>query len=118
MNKNENLKEYNNKWIKDKQFMLLCYYHYQTEMYDRSLTNLRSPHDATEAYITDFCLRSLSYANARKTKEVIEYIALEEGFRVVNQYYNGIYSAQNWIDQYLSLYSHGKLNWLKNYIKI
>lgn len=50
-------------------------------------------------------------------KEVIEDIALGEDFHIVNKYYNGIYSAQNWIDQYLRLYRNGELDWLKEYVE-
>ena len=39
-------------YYKDLWFKLCCFYHAQTELYDRSLTDLRSSYDKTESYIT------------------------------------------------------------------
>ena len=116
MKKKEYQKEYMGKIFIDKWFQLLCYYHYQTEMYDRALTDLRSPYDVTEAYMVDPYLRNLSYANARKTRKTINSIAQIEHIQK-NENKHNEFSAQGWSDQYLILYSNRQLDWFKDYIK-
>ena len=39
---------------------IYIYYMAKTELYDRTLTNMRSPYDSTEAFITDKFSRRLS----------------------------------------------------------
>ena len=51
-------------------YKLCVYYHAQTELFDRTLTDLRSPHDPTEAYI-DGRVRKYSNAHAVKTRNFV-----------------------------------------------
>lgn len=106
---NEVLKPfYINKPVKDKWFELLCYYHRQTETYDRSLTNLRSPYDQAEACISHPHIRNLSTNNAIYIRRLIDKIAIAEGIQKDNNKH--IYlSAQGWINEYLVLKSKNTL---------
>jgi hypothetical protein len=104
----------------DKEYLwykLLCFYHAQTELYDRTLTDLRSPYDPTEAFITGEC-RSLSNWFSKKMYDFIRRVAFElripnsviskEGF---GNRYN--YSAQHWIDEYNRLVNHGEMDFIE-----
>ena len=87
-------------------YELLCYYHATTEQYDRSLTDMRSPLDATEAWINgNPIVQKLSNVFARRCwnnvlnmareLNIPSYIVNEDRFG--NKYH---YSAQHWIDEY------------------
>jgi hypothetical protein len=104
-----------NKPAKDKWFELLCFYHYQTEIYDRSLTDLRSPLDPTEAYTADPDIRRLSNQNAINTKNLINNIAGIEHIEITKNRYNYL-SAQGWINEYIALKEQGELDWLEKYL--
>ena len=52
-------------------FKLCCYYHAKTELYDRTLTDKRSRHDPTEAYLGNSTTRSLSNKYALELRERI-----------------------------------------------
>jgi len=106
-----------NEPVKDKWFELLCYYNYQTEMYDRALTNLRSPYDETEAYIVEPEVRESSTINAINARKFVLQIAKQEGMGSYNSDNNKYhFSAQGWIDEYLALKKCGKLDWLEKYM--
>lgn len=86
-------------------FKLHCLYNAATELYDRKLTDLRSPLDPTEAFIIYGNCRHLSNANAIKTyNKCVTYITMVENDvfsykkwkDCVRRYYN--LSAQGWID--------------------
>lgn len=98
----------------DRWFHLLCYYHCQTEMYDRSITDLRSPRDNSEAYFTDPTTKGMSAIYAGKTRRFIDRIAKTEGITPGKTFYH--FSAQGWIDQYLALKKCGKIDWLDKYL--
>lgn len=96
-------------------FQFHCLYNASTELYDRTLTDMRSPYDPTEAFIYER-YKSLSNANAKRTYDKcingIENI-IHKSFEYkrwkncVRQYFN--LSAQNWIDIAEHLYESGKI---------
>ena len=94
-------------------YKLCVYYHAKTELYDRTLTDLRSPYDPTEAYIQDGIARSLSYANARKIRQFVTEVAIGIPQHIksiglnANKYH---YSAQDWIDEYNRLVENGEMD--------
>ena len=96
-------------------YKLCCYYHAKTELYDRTLTDLRSPYDQTEAYIQGR-ERSLSCANARKIRQIVDDMAIG-----IPQHIKSIglnagkhrYSAQDWIDEYNRLVANGEMDFIE-----
>lgn len=86
-------------------YELLCYYHATTEKYDRTLTEMRSPYDPTEAWICIPYIRQLSNTfakrcwnnvlNMARELNIPSYIIKENRFG--HKYH---YSAQRWIDEY------------------
>ena len=97
-------------------YKLRVYYHAQTELFDRTLTDLRSPYDPTEAYIQGREI-GLSYANARKMRQFINGVAValnipehitSAGLNA-NKYH---YSAQDWIDEYNRLVADGEMDFI------
>ena len=107
-----NMQDKNYIWYK-----LCCYYHAKTELYDRRLTNLRSPHDPTEAYVTGG-IRSLSNANALNVRKFIFEVA--KGFGIINYHVNDFnylhYSAQHWIDEYDRLTENGEMEFINDFM--
>ena len=104
-----------------KWFQLLCYYHAKTELYDRSLTDMRSPYDKTEAYIGNMSVRSLSNKYAMSLYQQISKIAdhynLKDYIDKQDRFGNKMhYSAQGWIDTYNTLKEHGELDWINHWI--
>lgn len=92
-------------------YKLFCYYNCVTELYDRSLTNLRSKHDPTEAYITGH-VRCLSSAFAARKYKFICKIAEENKIEILgtgNKYH---LSAQGWIDEYKRLADNGEMDFI------
>ena len=98
--------KYEEMWYK-----LLCYYYGMTEIYDRTLTDLRSPYDETEAYLTTNEQRRLSNINANKIKKYIYYISdynkILKEYQLFNSNKNNL-SAQGWIDEYERFKSMGE----------
>lgn len=99
----------------DVYFKFHCLYNASTELYDRTLTDIRSPYDPTEAFICGKC-KSLSNANAKRTYDKcingIEYIThkpfeYKRWKDCVRQYFN--LSAQNWIDLAKRLHENGEI---------
>lgn len=89
----------------DEIYLMACEYMAKTELYDRSLTNCRSPYDETEAFID---------CNPRVRKFSNEYAAQLR--RYYNEQCGGTwqfihneihkhtkYTAQMWIDEYYRL---------------
>lgn len=94
--------------VDDIYFKMHCLYNAKTELYDRSLTDLRDKHDSTSAYVGAFNdIRNRSNLYARnlyqwcrkqieyKTGIPFDYIKWKESIRK----YENI-SAQGWIDLY------------------
>lgn len=100
-------------------YKLCVFYYAQTELFDRGLTDLRSPYDPTEAFIHgDSSIRGLSYANARKMRKFIIEIAVNENLSLTNietnfEYLH--YSAQRWIDEYYRLKDMGEMDFIYKY---
>lgn len=96
-------------------YKLCVYYHAKTELYDRTLTDLRSPYDPTEAYIQR-SERGLSWAYARKLRQFINEMAvgIPEYIQHLslnsNKYH---YSAQDWIDIYNKLVADGEMDFIE-----
>ncbi len=107
---NEEQKEY--LWYK-----LCVYYHANTEIYDRGLTDLRSPIDPTEAYIVGE-VRSYSNAYALNMRQFIYYVArrLRLGKRNLLDFNYCRFSAQGWIDEYHRLVENGEMAFINKYI--
>ena len=73
-----------------------------TEEYDRSLTDMRSEYDPTEAFLHYNDIRSESnrYANAVRKKIIENYhIPWKETQDEIHRH-NRWYSAQHWVDEY------------------
>lgn len=96
-------------------FQFHCLYNASTELYDRTLTDMRSPYNSTEAFICGKC-KSLSNANAKRTYDKcvngIENITHksfehERWKNCIRQYFN--LSAQNWIDMAEHLYKNSEI---------
>ena len=99
----------------DSWYKLCVYYHAKTELYDRTLTDLRSPYDPTEAYIQGI-ERSLSWAYARKIRQFISEMTIDipEHIKSIglnaNKYH---YSAQDWINEYNRLVENGEMDFIE-----
>lgn len=102
-------------------FKLCCYYNTKTELYDRTLTDERSRHDPTEAYLHNSSTRSLSNKYAFELRErIIDFAEkklnirrdkFREMFKKQNQCH---YSAQGWIDLYNCLTENGEMEFLND----
>ena len=94
-------------------YKLCVFYYAKTELYDRELTDLRSPHDPTEAYVPD---RWKTYSNkyALNMRKFIYEIAnkLNLGKRRLNDFNHYRYSAQGWIDEYNRLEQKGEFSFV------
>lgn len=101
-------------------FKLCCYYHAITELYDRTLTDKRSAHDETEAFLCDDSQRSLSNKYALELRGQIYDFAKKElnirpdifGKMFKKQSQQCHYSAQGWIDMYNHLRENGEMEFL------
>lgn len=100
-------------------FLIHCLYNAKTELYDRTLTNMRSKYDLTEAFIgNNSYIRSMSncyskklYEKCRKYIEIKIYPLLfdYEYWKRCIKYYNNL-SAQGWIDLYERLIKEGHIS--------
>lgn len=82
-------------------YRLACLYMGMTEEHDRSLTDIRSSYDPTEAFLRYNDMRSESnmYAIAVKNKIMKEYCVPWE--EIQNEIYrHNNCSAQYWVDEY------------------
>lgn len=99
----------------DSWYKLCVYYHAKTELYDRTLTDLRSPYDPTEAYIQGGIERDLSYAYAKKIRQFVSRIVgilpllIKHSDLKADRY---SYSAQDWIDEYNRLAENGEMDFI------
>lgn len=85
----------------DLPYSLACLYMGMTEEYDRSLTDMRSRYDPTEAflYCNEIRLKSNRYDIAVRNKIMKEYCVPWE--EIQNEIYrHNNYSAQYWVDEY------------------
>ena len=98
-------------------FKMHCLYNAKTELFDRSLTDMRSRHDPTEAFIdVSSRVRSASnqyarilYENCKRSieAETKKPFDRELWMRVVDSYRN--LSAQGWIDLYENMVKNGEI---------
>ena len=101
-------------------YKLCCFYHAKTEIYDRWLTDLRSPYDPTEAFI-DGGIRSFSNRYATYIRIQINNIAKYYGLTsftlrdLIDVRYSH-YSAQRWIDEYNRLKEIGEMDFIDEFI--
>lgn len=95
-------------------YKLLCYYNAKTELYDRKLTDIRSPYDKTEAYIITPKQRELSNKYSINLRKNI--IQITDDLMIPNDYIkfnnNRNYSAQRWIDEYELFNNNGEYDGL------
>ncbi len=107
----DSLERKNNDEFEYMRYKLFCYYNCVTELYDRDLTDLRSEHDPTEAYITGHA-RYLSSAFAARKYKFICKVAKENKIEILgtgNKYH---LSAQGWIDEYKRLMDNGEMDFI------
>ena len=98
-------------------YKLCVYYQAQTELFDRILTDLRSPYDPTEAYIQGR-ERSLSNANAKRIRKFIDEMAIGIPVHIKSRGLNDgkyRYSAQDWIDEYNRLVNTGEMDFINEF---
>lgn len=106
-------------------FLLHVLYNAKTELYDRTLTDMRSRYDPTEAFIDgwnrsrsnwyskklyDKCVKCIEF----KTKGQFNYRWWRECVK-----YKDWYSAQDWIDLYNQLFKDNRYDsWIIEYTKL
>ena len=96
-----NGKTYMAKLIADNLYKAACEYMAKTELYDRSLTDMRSQYDPTEAWLVlDYeRRRSNAYALSLRIEVSKKYcVTPSELMGEINRHRS--YSAQMWIDEY------------------
>jgi hypothetical protein len=97
-------------------FKLKCYYHAKTELYDRTLTDMRERYDPTSAYVdASLEVRRASDFNAQRTYRYISDIA--DAYHVRHhsdmlKNYELYYTAQGWIDLYNYLVENGEMEYM------
>jgi len=101
---------------KDIWFKLCCYYQATTELYDRKLTNLRSPYDSTEAYIINENRRwstIFSVEQRRRIMDIAQVLKIPKPIIEENGMRCGCnFSAQGWVDQYEHLVDIGEMDFM------
>lgn len=92
----------------DVAYKYACLYIGLTELYDRGLTDMRSPHDKTEAFICSSIDRSPSnwYANTiiKKVSEECSGYGITWSDVRKSIHMNNCLSAQGWVDEYYRLW--------------
>ena len=86
------------------EYKAAVWYMAKTELYDRSLTDERSPYDPTEAFVIYppyKRLASVSYASELR-KQIREYVNWEYVHNEIKK--RPKYSAQKWVDEYYRLF--------------
>jgi hypothetical protein len=107
-----NEKEYT--WYK-----LCVFYHAITEIYDRELTDLRSPYDPTEAFVGGQ-ERHLSNAYAKLTRRFVYKVADRLGMssrRKLSDFDYYRFSAQGWIIEYNRLKENGEMDFIYEFFE-
>jgi len=107
-------------YCEDIWFKLLCFYHAKTELYDRSLTDLRAKYDPTSAFVEGEN-RRWSNSHAISCYRFITKIATDLRIRPEiiksNRFGNKCkLSAQGWIDTYNYLLENGEMDFMKDII--
>lgn len=107
-------------------YKLCCYYQAKTELYDRTLTDKRSRHDPTEAFIYSPLERSMSNKYAKALREKIlsfaeneMNISRSEFLRIFNDTIKKYpYSALGWIETYKYLFDRGEMEFFEKGEKV
>lgn len=85
------------------EYRAAVWYMAKTELYDRSLTDERSPYDPTEAFVIYPPYKRLSNSYAlelrKKIREYIDWAYVDCEIRKYSEY-----SAQKWVDEYYRLF--------------
>lgn len=106
-----------NPFIDEKEYTwykLCVFYHAITEIYDRELTDLRSPYDLTEAFVGGQ-ERHLSNAYAKLTRRFVYKVADRLGMssrRKLSDFDYYRFSAQGWISEYNRLKENGEMDFI------
>ena len=89
-----------------------CAYMAKTELYDRSLTNLREYFEPTSAFVWQPHLKRLSVEYAFELRKF--YGKLCGGWHLIDEEIkkHNKYSAQRWVDEYYRLRDEGVYNFL------
>lgn len=88
---------------RNRRYMAACEYMAKTELFDRSMTDLRCQYDPTDALLLGKC-KSISNANAiRVRNDVIRKYDIENKDLMKEIHDNQWYSAQKWIEEYRRL---------------
>ena len=97
---------------KDIYFLLHCLYNAKTELYDRTLTDMRSRYDPTEAFIDGWNKDSSNWYSKTKSRFIHRY------WKECVWKFQSL-SAQGWIDLYQQLIKENKYDsWILEYIEI
>ena len=85
------------------EYKAAVWYMAKTELYDRSLTDERSPYDPTEAFVIYPPYKRLSNLYAlelrKQIREYIDWIYVQSEIKKHTRY-----SAQKWVDEYNNLF--------------
>lgn len=99
-------------------YKLACFYQAKTELYDRTLTNLRERYDPTSAYIIGENRKHSTLYASKLFHQIIEYGCVT--FKIPKSVFisnfkkclNINLSAQGWIDTYEQLVKEGEMEFL------
>lgn len=88
----------------DEYYFYACEYKAKTELYDRELTNCRSPWDKTSAFLDSPRVKRLSNEYAAQLRKYYSEIC-GGTWRFINNeiHKHNIYTAQKWINEYYRL---------------
>lgn len=106
-------------------FLIHCLYNAKTELYDRILTDMRSKHDPTEAFIEGWNRSRSNWYSKKLYDKCVKCIELKTRGHFVHRHwkecvwkYEGL-SAQGWINLYQQLIKENKYDsWILEYIEI
>ena len=88
----------------DEYYFYACEYMAKTELYDRSLTNCRSPWDKTEAFLDNPRVKRLSNEYAAQLRRYYSEICGGTWQFIHNEIHKHTnYSAQMWVNEYYRL---------------
>ena len=106
-------------------FLFHCLYNAKTELYDRTLTDMRSRYDPTEAFIDDWNKSKSNLYSKKLYDKCVKCIELKTKSRFIHRYWKECVwkfqslSAQEWINLYQQLIKENKYDsWIIEYIEI
>lgn len=106
-------------------FLFHCLYNAKTELYDRTLTDMRSRHDPTEAFIDGWNKSRSNLYSKKLYDKCVKCIELKTKSRFIHRYWKECVwkfqslSAQEWINLYQQLIKENKYDsWIIEYIEI